>query len=340
MKNLKLILVGGLIVLGLISYSAVVWANPNIIEPMPVYTQPQVVQQPLDLDEPESVQPLTYVTASTRSNQLRQERAHIEQQTVETFAQNLEHQRIREERARAAKARTMFAQTFSTPSSTNQQAPQAAPVAESQAASGRWLRRNRVGFGLLGGFANYPGLVNVRGRWSLGGFLSTERLDSPFQIDISYHYANFGIAEDITGFRVQDLDQHNIALGIKYKLFRDQRLRPYFGALVAYTLRRYDEIACGIVGGCVNVPDITRGNFFGRDQFDSHAADYGAMVGLEVEINNELTLGADARYMKNAYFRDNFSGPFNANLLNLWGNNRLIEQSDYFFASVVAKFSF
>lgn len=320
----------------------VAFANPNIIEPMPVYAQPPLIRTPLDLDEPASTQPLTYVTAApTPSQQLRQQRSQLEQQTVENFSQNLEQQRLREERARAAKARTMFAQTFNTAPQqvvSQQVVPQKVVATAPATAPVMRIGRNRVGFGLLGGFANYPGLVNVRGQWSVGGFLSTERLNSPFQIDISYHYSNFGVAQDFSGFNIQDLDQHNIALGIKYKLFRDQRLRPYFGAVVAYTLRRYDDIVCGI-GGCTNVPDIGRGGFQ-NDQFDSHAADYGAMVGLEIEINDELTLGADARYMRNAYYRENFNRLFSQNYLGWTGNGRFIEQSPYFFASIMAKFSF
>ena len=84
------------------------------------------------------------------------------------------------------------------------------------------------------------------------------------------------------------MNQQNFALGVKYNFKTNARIRPVVGAVASYTLRDYKK-TCGFYCGY--------GNQYSPK--DSTSIDVGLVLGVDMDIADNFSVGVDYRYMKN-----------------------------------------
>src|SRR5690606_26573182 len=151
----------------------------------------------------------------------------------------------------------------------------------------------------------------VEGNFSLANY-DVEQPDSgPF----FYYDPNFP--------RITEMNQYSLGAMAKYQIMTGT-VRPVIGGLATYSYRTFTDKQFG----------------FDNNDASSHAIDLGLVVGLDLEISKEMSLGLDYRYMFNLYNRAQSSG-FQQGFSQIYYNSdTAIEKFSYELVSLVARFTF
>ncbi len=145
--------------------------------------------------------------------------------------------------------------------------------------------------GALVGMPGYAGVNNVQGKYALGVALANKS-KKRFITEFSFLYSSFdlekvnrGVVDYYTGEVIPIItavDQYTGSLGLKYQLLSGF-VRPVIGALAAYTYRSYTDT-----------------QYSGKSySATSQAFDWGATAGVDVELDEDYTIGFEYRYMSN-----------------------------------------
>lgn len=147
------------------------------------------------------------------------------------------------------------------------------------------------------GLGEYPDAINVRGNYS-AGFAVGKVVDEKLVFEGSFLYGNYDIEQMFGGFydqfsgeyypRITEMDQYNVAMNVKYQIFRG-RLTPVFGAAVGYTYRSYTDTQFAVTD----------------ENFTSHALDAGLIAGADLKLTNSFSIGMEYKHMWNITNRQN-----------------------------------
>lgn len=319
-------------------------------------------------------QPTTVIEASplsdSRAEQIRRARQDAELQTEQRIVEKLETSRMDDEKKRAS---VLFGDKFNqmnnneVPSQNVQQTLVAQPVQvqkiEEPKENTRDIIREELAaamkaeqdaaiepietkyVGAVLGIGDYPDVRNVRGNYALGVSFGS-KFDN-FVVEGSFLYSNYTVDNPTngnsygynTGYPYPygsggglsvppsvDVNQYTGSLAAKVQLFSGI-VKPVVGGLVAYSYRNFAW---------------SNGNYGYRYQnnysasANSHAIDFGALVGADLEFSPKYSLGLDFRYMFNLSSRVNadnswMSGP-------QYGTP--IEKLQYYVMSLVGRVNF
>lgn len=174
----------------------------------------------------------------------------------------------------------------------------------------------------LVGMGNYPDAINIRGNVSTGfsvGIVTPERIVA----EGTFQYSQFDIETMTSNPPFKTLSQYNFSAAMKYQILSG-RVRPVVGAIAGYTYRSYrDQVYYSYSSNVGNA--------------STNAFDVGGLVGLDVQLTNSFSLGADFRYMKNVAYRQN--SDYQRSFV-YQGAGRAVEEIDYYLSSLVARFIF
>lgn len=147
------------------------------------------------------------------------------------------------------------------------------------------------------GLGEYPDAINVRGNYS-AGFAVGKVIDEKLVFEGSFLYGNYDIEQIFGGFydqftgeyypRITEMDQYNLAMNVKYQVFRG-RLTPVVGAAVGYTYRSYTDTQFAVTD----------------ENFTSHALDAGLIAGADLKLTNSFSIGMEYKHMWNITNRQN-----------------------------------
>jgi hypothetical protein len=147
------------------------------------------------------------------------------------------------------------------------------------------------------GLGEYPDAINVRGNYS-AGFAVGKVVDEKLVFEGSFLYGNYDIEQIFGGFydqftgeyypRITEMDQYNVAMNVKYNIFRG-RLTPVVGAAVGYTYRSYTDTQFAVTD----------------ERFTSHALDAGLIAGADLRLTNSFSIGMEYKHMWNITNRQN-----------------------------------
>ena len=188
--------------------------------------------------------------------------------------------------------------------------------------------------GLLG-VGDYPDVANVKGNYAFGVAFGTNNdgiiiegafLYSNYRLTPANGYYGGGYQNNMYGGvyypNEVDINQYSGQLAAKVQLFSGI-VKPVFGGLVSYSYRDYKWT--NYAGG------------YDSNSAKSHAIDFGALVGADLEFSKKYSLGLDYRYMWNLSSRtDNpsntwMSGPY---------YSKDIEKLQYWVLSVAGRVNF
>ncbi|MGZ3775440.1 MAG: hypothetical protein ACXVCY_13865 [Pseudobdellovibrionaceae bacterium] len=192
--------------------------------------------------------------------------------------------------------------------------------------------------GAVLGVGDYPDVRNVRGNYALGVSFGS-KYDS-FVVEGSFLYSNYTVQNQGYGYGYNygngypyannsypsaniDVNQYTGSLAAKVQFFSGI-VRPVVGGLVAYSYRTYAWANDGYGYSYQNSSSV-----------NSHAIDFGALVGADLEFTPKYSLGLDYRYMFNLSSRVNggsgMSGP-------QYGT--AFEKLQYYVMSIVGRVNF
>lgn len=276
----------------------------------------------------------------------RRERQGLELQTEQKIVEKLEDARMEDERARSER---LFNKGFSSRDQKQEQqqvqvvqAP--APVvvekaepktdvkAEIRAALDEMKPKSeepqtQYYISGLAGMGEYPDARNVRGNMAMGFALGMVTPDR-FVAEGTFQYSQYDIDTMYQGNQYstpafKTMTQYNFQAAAKYQLLAG-RVRPVVGAIAGYTYRSYADQQYSYYSGAAN--DVS-----------TNALDIGGLLGVDVQISTNFSIGADFRYMKNVAFRENsnYSRSF------VYGRTgKSVEEFNYYLGSLVGKFTF
>lgn len=315
-------------------------------------------------------QPTTVIEASplteSRAEQIRRARQDAEVQTEQRIVEKLETSRIEDEKKRAS---VLFGDKFNQLNNNEVQAqPVQQPVVaqpvqvqqvhepkentrdiirEELAAAIKAEEEVPVGYveskyvGAVLGVGDYPDVRNVRGNYALGVSFGS-KYDN-FVVEGSFLYSNYSVENQgypygagygqgynpygNGGYYVPnkiDVNQYTGSLAAKVQIFSGI-VRPVVGGLVAYSYRSFAW-----------ANDNNGYGYQNSATANSHAIDFGALVGADLEFSPKYSLGLDFRYMFNLSSRVNagnswMSGP-------QYGTP--IEKLQYYLMSIVGRVNF
>lgn len=185
------------------------------------------------------------------------------------------------------------------------------------------------------GIAQYPESSTIVGNYSLGAAFGT-RYDL-FLVEGSFLFSNFSVAGIENGSyyngigyipvqrQINDffnMNQYQGMIAAKYQLL-DGFVRPYLGGQVAYSYRTYES----------NYNYYTTNGYIakGDSVVTSHAFDLGTDVGVDLEFNERVSLGANFKYMFNVAARINGDTA---------GGGNSVEKQQYFITGLTARVNF
>lgn len=322
-------------------------------------------------DQPANVIEDTPLSAS-QAERRRRERQGLEMQTEQKIVEKLEDARIEDEKARSER---LFNKGFSsrdhkehdeapaaTPAPQQVQIIQApAPVVvekereheprvnvkeEIRAAFDEMNKKEtpQTSYYIQGltGMGQYPDAKNVTGNMALGfgvGMVTQERIVAEGTFQYSQYdvkqvngYSSYqpGYGADYSGsIPFTKATQYNFQAAMKYQILGG-RVRPVVGAIAGYTYRSYEgsNTYSGYYGGGYAQP---------TNNASTNAFDLGVLVGLDVQVTNTFSVGADFRYMKNVAYKGN--GDY-SNAYALQAPFKRLEEINYYLGSLVGKFTF
>lgn len=318
-------------------------------------------------------QPTTVIEASplteSRAEQIRRARQDAELQTEQRIVEKLETSRMEDEKKRA---NVLFGDKFNQMNNNEaQQHQQQQPVVvqpvqvqkvEEPKENTRDIIREELAaaikaeqevpvapiesryVGAVLGIGDYPDVRNVRGNYALGVSFGS-KFDN-FVVEGSFLYSNYSVQNqgyyhpgygynngyghpyaNNGGMYIPpsiDVNQYTGSLAAKVQLF-DGMVKPVLGGLVAYSYRNFAWSNDNMGYGYQN-----------NTTANSHAIDFGALVGADLEFSPKYSLGLDFRYMFNLSSRVNagnswMSGP-------QYGTP--IEKLQYYLMSLVGRVNF
>jgi hypothetical protein len=319
-------------------------------------------------DQPTNViedTPLTMSAAERR----RRDRQNLEMQTEQKIVEKLEEARIEDERARSER---LFNKGFGSREEQQEQAPAPTPVPqqvqviqapppvvveqkeepkvnvkeEIRAALEEMKPKHEepmTGYYMhgLAGVGNYPDATNVRGDMALGfgfGIVTPER----FVAEGTFQYSQYSVTDPTSATYYQPnysgnyggsipftkVTQYNFQAAVKYQLLGG-RVRPVVGLIAGYTYRSYE--------GQNSLYTQYYGSGYTNANPSTNALDLGGLLGLDVQVTNTFSIGADFRYMKNVAYRGNNDY---SNAYALPAPFKRLEEINYYLASLVGKFTF
>ncbi len=177
--------------------------------------------------------------------------------------------------------------------------------------------------GALVGTNQASNSTNVHGGLNTGVQIGVI-LPSRLVLEGDFNYASYSFDDVYNYGQSYDVKQYGLGLAAKYQLLPG-RIRPVVGVAGAWARRSFD---------------YGYGNFEVRT---SDAFDIGPVVGLDIAVSDSFSIGVDVRYFTNVFYRDsstnNNSGYAYGYQSQPWGT-KAPEKTDYYTASVVAKFLF
>jgi len=186
---------------------------------------------------------------------------------------------------------------------------------------------NQKYFAGVAGIAQYPDSETAKGNYSLGATFGSRM--GLFMVEGSFIYSNYTVAGvaywpsgytyiPVTYLDFYTMNQYQGAFGAKYQLL-DGFVRPYLGGLVSYSYRTYVS----------NFAYFNRGA--GSVDAKSHAIDLGTDVGVDLEFNDRISMGASFKYLFNMASR--IDGDTAA-------NGKTLEKQQYYQVGLVARVNF
>jgi len=199
-------------------------------------------------------------------------------------------------------------------------------------------KKNRVYVGPNFGFVAYPSLNNVRTSGALG-FTVGSTFDDKFDLEGSFLYSKSQI-EDV--FRpgvydvyhnvyyptFEDMKQYTVSGTFKYNIFgNSQKFSPHIGGTLAYIYRDYKD----------------------TQQFDSARAlegtswaiNTGLLVGADLKLSDNVSLGADLSYLFNITYQvHTSSGLEPSKIMYNDGNGQPIEAVSFYNFLINLKYTF
>ncbi|MCS6837309.1 MAG: porin family protein [Bdellovibrionaceae bacterium] len=184
------------------------------------------------------------------------------------------------------------------------------------------------------GLGDYPGVVNVRGQYSLGIQFGKQVRES---IDVAggFMFSEFDVEQRDGGWffdpyygwiqypRITKMNQYQANLLVKYVPIRGF-FEPYIGALVAYTYRTFSDVQFAIP----------------NNDAQSHAIDFGFATGIKMAVSNDVSVGFDFRYFNNVYNRPVNSGLQRGFSRSVYRSDKAIESFNYTQLGLVGEFRF
>lgn len=314
-------------------------------------------------------QPTTVIEASplteSRAEQIRRARQDAEMQTEQRIVEKLEHSRMEDEKKRAG---VLFGDRFNhlnnnEPQQVVQQPVQVQQVQQVQEPkeNTRDIIREELSLalkdeeeaakqpletkyvGAILGIGDYPDVRNVKGNYSLGVSFGTKYdnfivegsfLYSNYTADNQGYYANGaphgyggGYASPYNQAYIPnniDINQYTGSLAAKVQFFNGI-VKPVLGGVVAYSYRNF-------AWSNYNVNP----NYQNGTTASSHAIDFGALVGADLEFSPKYSLGLDLRYMWNLSSRINAGNTW-MSVPQYYTN---IEKLQYYVISLVTRVNF
>ena len=298
----------------------------------------------------------------SRAEQLRRSRQGMETQTEQKIVEKLEEARMEDERARADRlfgsgfgsGRNEQPVQQMQPVQPMQPAPVqvvpapvvvaepavAAPIKEEEPKvnireevraaledANRKEEKTNFYVAAQAGVAEYPDVKNIRGNMSTGfsvGMVTPERvaieagfLYSTYTLEVvdpyAYGYTPYPLFKDLT--------QYNYTAAVKY-LVLPGRFRPFMGALVSYTNRKYSDKTSYLP-------------YSANNDVSTNAFDIGVTAGMDLQFTSTFAVGFDFRYLTNISYNEEYPRSIYAPR-----RGTPVEKLDYYTAGLVAKFTF
>ena len=190
-------------------------------------------------------------------------------------------------------------------------------------------------FASLIGVPVVDGANYVQGNYALG-FTFGNKYDDSFAVEGSFIYSNLE-AKNVNNYwypgDLFDVNQYSGAVATKWYLLKGM-VKPLIGGVAQYSYREFQW----------SDKNYARPVNLGKSE--SHSVDFGGIVGVEIEFNPNMTVGLDARYMKNLvvrrnYSTDNMNNSYYQNQVNQsYGYRTPIEDLDYYTISLSARVAF
>ncbi len=318
-------------------------------------------------------QPTTYVEAAplaeSRADQMRKQRQDVEVQTEQKIVEKLEESRLKDEKDRADRLfgnrlndvvqdapptyqSTQPVQQVVTPVYAAP-APQVEVIQETKSQDLDGMKAEiiqsikelkeeeeveeapQAQFYISGslGTVGYMDASNIDGNFGSGFSVGT-LLPNNVSVEAAFMYSNYYVQEYWKFNPFKEMDQYNVGLAVKYNLPLNM-FRPYAGAMVNYTYRKYsDRVVSNPYG--YNQYNNQGSNF--NSEANSNAVDMGLIIGLDVDISSGIAVGAEYRYSMNMInktnndiFRQDYLAP---------GNTSPVEELSYDSLMLTGKIKF
>jgi hypothetical protein len=181
------------------------------------------------------------------------------------------------------------------------------------------------------------GSNNIQGNYALG-FTFGNKYDDSFAVEGTFIFANYE-SKNVNNYwnygylDTFDVNQYSGAIATKWYMLKGM-VKPVIGGVAQYSYREF------------NWSDKNYVRPYNLGKSESHAVDIGGIIGVEVEFNPSMTVGLDARYMKNLvvrrnYSTDNLNNNYYQNSVNSqYGYRTPIEDLDYYTISLSARVTF
>lgn len=305
-------------------------------------------------------QPTTVIEASplsdSRAEQIRKNRQEEELRTESRIVEKLEQSRIEDEKKRAS---VLFGDKFDSlqngqPTQPVQQMPvqQPQPIIIQQplqpdSSSTRDLVREEMRmameeenqaveapletkyFGGILGITEYPDVQNIKSNYTLGATFGSKY--DAMMVEGSFLVSNFDMQmaylnpyNSYLSLENYEINQFSGALAVKYQLFQGI-VRPVVGGTMIYSYRNYTYVDYGM----------------NKETGTSHAVDFGAIAGADLEFNSKMSLGLEFKYMFNLLSRINSNNGSRFGYNSNWGySGPQLEKMQYYVMTVIGRVAF
>lgn len=177
-------------------------------------------------------------------------------------------------------------------------------------------------FGALIGMGDYSGVNNVRGSYSLGFIMGKETRPN-LNVEGSFLFSEFDVEQKDGGLvcewngclqypRITRMNQYQAGITAKYQpsfgIFK-----PYVGGAAAYSFRTFSDVQFALP----------------NNDAQSHAIDLGLVMGLDLVLARDFTVGFDYRTFMNVFNRASSSGLQSSFARSVYNSDRAIESISY-----------
>jgi hypothetical protein len=192
-------------------------------------------------------------------------------------------------------------------------------------------------FAGVAGIANYPDAKTIQGNYSLGASFGT-RYDL-FMVEGTFLFSNYTVAgvdyysTGVSGGSIYyprtisdqfNMNQYQGIISAKYQLL-DGFVRPYLGGLMSYSYRTYES-------NFTTYRPLDGSYIYKGDTVaTSHSIDLGTDVGVDLEFNDRISIGANFKYLFNLSSRINGDTA---------GEGTAVEKQQYFITGLTARVNF